>query len=404
MLLAVTLLIALGSVVLLVDFVHARTEITEGLPRNSYGEGSREEELEVVLDGEEAKKTADLDIQVSEKKYTDKEMESMFKRCISRMEREMLGENKSLDRVETDLNLMTSLSDMPVEISWESDRYDVINVYGELQETELNDEGTLVSLQATITYLEDVKKQMRYECKAMIFAKTLSADEKLLEGIKGLIEEQDKSTQTEDELHLPAKVNGEKVSYYPKMDNRGGVLILMAVLIGILSIALEKQNQAQDNSKRKAQMELDYPEIISKLTLFISAGMTVKRSWRRVVQDYEAEKDEWGVRYAYEEMRQTCNEMDSGITEAESYERFGKRCGMQEYVKLGALLSQNLRRGTKGLSQILRSEAEQSFEERKSRAKKLGEEAGTKMLAPMFFMLAEVLVIVVVPAFMSVQM
>ena len=33
----------------------------------------------------------------------------------------------------------------------------------------------------------------------------------------------------------------------------------------------------------------------------------------------------------------------------------------------------------------------------------LGEEAGTKLLAPMFLMLAVVLVIVIVPAFMSVQ-
>ena len=45
-----------------------------------------------------------------------------------------------------------------------------------------------------------------------------------------------------------------------------------------------------------------------------------------------------------------------------------------------------------------------SFEERKARARRLGEEAGTKLLLPMFLMLAEVLVIVVVPAFFTVQM
>ena len=45
-----------------------------------------------------------------------------------------------------------------------------------------------------------------------------------------------------------------------------------------------------------------------------------------------------------------------------------------------------------------------TFEERKARARRLGEEAGTKLLLPMFLMLAEVLVIVVVPAFFTVQM
>ena len=57
----------------------------------------------------------------------------------------------------------------------------------------------------------------------------------------------------------------------------------------------------------------------------------------------------------------------------------------------------------KGLTQMLKLESIQAFEERKARAKKLGEEAGTKLLFPMFLMLAVVLIIVIVPAFMSLQ-
>ena len=103
-------------------------------------------------------------------------------------------------------------------------------------------------------------------------------------------------------------------------------------------------------------------------------------------------------------MKLTMYEMESGISESESYERFGRRCNIQEYMKLGALLSQNLRKGTKGLSQILKIEAIQAFEERKARAKRLGEEAGTKLLLPMFLMLSVVLIIVIVPAFLSIQL
>ena len=95
--------------------------------------------------------------------------------------------------------------------------------------------------------------------------------------------------------------------------------------------------------------------------------------------------------------------MDSGVTESQSYENFGRRCDIQVYIRFGALLSQNLRKGTKGLSQLLKLESMQAFEERKARAKRLGEEAGTKLLLPMFLMLAIVLVIVIVPAFLSVQ-
>ena len=49
-------------------------------------------------------------------------------------------------------------------------------------------------------------------------------------------------------------------------------------------------------------------------------------------------------------------------------------------------------------------EAIQSFENRKSTAKRLGEEAGTKLLMPMMGMLLVVLVMVMVPAFLTMQL
>ena len=56
-----------------------------------------------------------------------------------------------------------------------------------------------------------------------------------------------------------------------------------------------------------------------------------------------------------------------------------------------------------GLTELLKLESIQAFEERKAQAKRLGEEAGTKLLLPMFLMLAVVLVIVIVPAFLTLQ-
>ena len=52
---------------------------------------------------------------------------------------------------------------------------------------------------------------------------------------------------------------------------------------------------------------------------------------------------------------------------------------------------------------ILEEEAAEAFEERKADARKLGEEAGTKLLLPMGIMLIVVMIIVIVPAFLSFQ-
>ena len=79
------------------------------------------------------------------------------------------------------------------------------------------------------------------------------------------------------------------------------------------------------------------------------------------------------------------------------------RCNVSSYRKLGTLLSQNLRKGSGGLTEILGREAEEAFEDRKNLAKKLGEEAGTKLMIPMFLMLIIVFSIVIIPAFLSIQ-
>lgn len=55
------------------------------------------------------------------------------------------------------------------------------------------------------------------------------------------------------------------------------------------------------------------------------------------------------------------------------------------------------------MAALLEQEAEEAFEERKNSAKKLGEEAGTKLLFPMLLMLGIVIAIIMVPALLSFQ-
>jgi len=52
---------------------------------------------------------------------------------------------------------------------------------------------------------------------------------------------------------------------------------------------------------------------------------------------------------------------------------------------------------------MLEKESLEAFEERKNMAKRLGEEAGIKLLAPMAIMLIIVMIIVIVPAMLSFQ-
>ena len=101
-----------------------------------------------------------------------------------------------------------------------------------------------------------------------------------------------------------------------------------------------------------------------------------------------------GVRYLYEEILLVCNELDSGIPEADAYMHFGRRCRSRQYTKLCSLLVQNLRRGNDTLLAILQEEAQSSFEERKNLA----------LAVPMMIMLGVTMLIIIVPAYFSFSM
>ena len=97
----------------------------------------------------------------------------------------------------------------------------------------------------------------------------------------------------------------------------------------------------------------------------------------------------------------TSEQMRQGVAEGRAYEEFGRRCGVLSYIRLCSLLEQNRRNGSKNLKELLRLEMAQAFEMRKHQARRLGEEAGTKLLLPLFLLLGMVMVMVAVPAMLE---
>lgn len=57
--------------------------------------------------------------------------------------------------------------------------------------------------------------------------------------------------------------------------------------------------------------------------------------------------------------------------------------------------------GSKNLRETLRLEMADAFEQRKHQAKRMGEKAGTKLLIPLFLLLAVVMAMITVPAWIA---
>ena len=71
---------------------------------------------------------------------------------------------------------------------------------------------------------------------------------------------------------------------------------------------------------------------------------------------------------------------------------------------MSTLLTQNLKKGNRDLLKRLREEVSRAENEKVQTCKKLAEEASTKLLVPMVLFLVVVMVMVMLPAFLSVEL
>lgn len=390
-----TLLLTL--VVLVVELLPKDSETF--VTRNGYGEGSKTQEYELIIEDEDEKQK--LQLEVEERRYTKEEVQQLFQKVMDELDHVVLGKNKSFNRIESDLKLVTTLEDYPVNIQWDLDSYEVMSIEGELREDKVTDEGTLVRLRGTISYGEE---QTAYVRNMMVFAPTREGTEQFLYEVKQEVEEREASTREEEGFRLPQKLKGKQLTWKVKKEYRWYYILLIGSVSAVYLVYRDREKVKQKEKRRREELIREYPGMISKFTMLLDTGITVKNAWEKIVQNYELQREQTGKQTVYEEMLLTYREMQGGVSEGEAYEKFGKRCGVTIYLKFGAMLAQNLRKGSKGISGLLRMEAIQSFENRKSAAKRLGEEAGTKLLMPMMGMLMVVLVIVMVPAFLTMQL
>lgn len=367
--------------------------------RNAYGEGKKTEEYELTIENELDKETFTLEVE--EQQYTKAEVQELFQTVMDRLDEVVLGENESFDRIEGDLNLVANLEDYPVDIQWDLDTYEVMSIDGKVREDKVTNEGTLVKLRGTLSYGEE---QTMYVRNMMVYAPTREGKDKLIYEVSEALKKREEATREEASFSLPEKVGGKDLTWSQKKEAKWYYVLVIGGVCSVYLVYREKEKIKKQAKQRKEELIREYPGMISKFTMLLGTGTTVKNAWEKIVQNYELQREQIGKQAVYEEMLCTYREMQGGISEVEAYEKFGKRCGVALYIKFGAMLAQNLRKGSKGISDLLQMEAIQSFENRKSAAKRLGEEAGTKLLMPMLGMLLVVLVMVMVPAFLTMQL
>lgn len=368
--------------------------------RNTYGQGSTKMRLQAEIEEEGGISSCqDFSFTVAEQQYETMLVSQMAGSLAQDLPDLILGNNTSLEEVREDLRLIREAEGYPFRIEWESDDYSSVYSDGKVTNEELGEEGRVVCLTAVFSY-GDYKEEHIFPIH--IFPPHYSQEEQLSRKVYELLEMREGQNRQEVQVELPETVEGKKIAWSEKKEDSSGMILLLTA-IGAITVYFLKDKDLQDRIEaRNKQMLLDYPQLVGRITLYLGAGMTVRNVFRKIAFDYQKERRAGGkMHYVYEEMLLACYELDSGVSEAAVYEHFGKRCRLIQYMKFTNLLVQNLKKGSNGILAALRQEAKNAFEERRNMARKLGEEAGTKLLLPMMLMLGIVMVLIIIPAYFS---
>ncbi|MDY3920298.1 MAG: hypothetical protein SOZ59_15110 [Candidatus Limivivens sp.] len=370
--------------------------------RPDYGQEALETELEAWIEGESERVL--VPFQVSGRKYTDAQAEELLESLLNGLEKEILGENVSLDEIRTDLVLPETLANGAVEAEWLIDPPDLVDYLGRISE-DVPEEGKMARIQATLKCQE---KEAVWSVYARILPPGRSPEEEQQVRLQEALLQADSEGMELEQMELPAVSEGKKIRWEEPQESFTGILAVLLLVCAAGVYLREEQELEKRMKSRRRQMIMDYPGLLYKMAMLLGAGLTIQGTFFRIGKEYRqrkekmvAEKKKPEIHYAYEEILETCFEMQNGVGEAMAYENFGTRCQIEKYRKLGSLLAQNLRKGSGGLIAVLETEAAEGMEERKQQAKKMGEEAGTKLLLPMMMMLVLVMGILVIPAVMN---
>ena len=401
-----------------------------GIPSNlitrpGYGKAPLEETLNLTAAGE--KESESVTIRVSPKAYTYKQAQDLLDQAETQLQKQLPGRNGSLDDVRYPLQLPQSLLDDAISAEYTISPYGVIDDTSGVIVGDLTENGTPVTVEATLK-VQGLERICRYA--AVIFPPALTDKEQFSADLDTALRAADNSDPTSDQIRLPAYAGDTPLSWSRPKGSFLTILFILTLLLPTLFWFQKDEKMKELAKKRRELLDLDYSELLFKLTLLIGAGLTIKGAFSRICSQQETLQNSSSLparggkdsmqhpternklpsgkgsrpesaHPVYGEIQILLREITDGVPEETAYENFGRRCGLPTYIKLGSLLAQNLRKGSSGLTALLEKEAFLSLQQHRTAARKMGERASMRMLFPMLLMFVDVMLIMMVPAMLS---
>lgn len=351
--------------------------------------GGENKELELRLEAEDVLSERNYQIEVAPELPTKEIAEGYMEMAVETIE-------EDFSVIKSKVSIENSYVEDLVEAEWSFQPSGYIRSDGTIVLEEVPEEGMLIQAQVTLSCGE---YEMIYHFPFQIKAPVYSEEELLLQGIAEWIEVEMK-TEGKEYIQLPTSINGVSLIWTEEKEH----LVLKILFLEVLAIGFiflsRKQKKEREKAQKRREMEMSYPDIVNQLVMLLQAGMTMRQAWNKIAVQYEEKKKrgKTNSKEPYEAVLHLNRRLQEGEKERIAYEQFAREVDVTCYRRLMRTLIGNLEKGNRHLCSYLEEESQRAYEQRVLLAKKLGEEASTKMLIPLMIMLILVMIIVMMPA------
>lgn len=368
------------------------TEFDGLLRRGDPGSASDEYYLDIYLGNEVYEK---VPVSVKPRIYTIEECEELYRLTKDQILQRMLAGNESLRMITTDLCFFTENDNCPFSFSWQVDKPGLFDDEGRIITEECFDAVITCKL-SYMSFSKDCSIPIHVEPAEEITLR--NNKDKLMILIENTLNQNAMTANGEIDVQLPTDVDGKKVKYYFSGTRKNPLFIFGGIFLGLIFGMAFRRDERIKKEKLRQLMLKEYPNILQRMSLYLVTGMPVRKIWSKICDASEKKRGN----PIYELMRHSRNELNNGLSEEEVLMDFAQKTETPEYVRFVALISQNQKRGSTKLSDVLREETMKAFIQRKQQAIKEGEQVGTKLLVPMMVILVDVMVMIIVPAFWNI--
>lgn len=384
--------IAAALLFLIMAVLIGQTPKEEGILRPAPGKEPVPVQVQIGLETG----SAELSVSVGALEYEESRIEELHREAEDYLDTLVPGENERLEKVTERLVFPETLPATGGEISWSTDAPWLVTSEGEVINLNLA-EPEQAEITAKISYGTE---QRIYSRVITVYPAVFTEEERLLLQVQEELASLEEETRTKERFFLPEQVLGYPVQQAESGGaGAGAFLVLLAVVLPLLLYFGYFGSLDTRRKERKEQAEGCYSEFVTKLSLLLAAGNSVRQAFVRLAAEYEKNHGPGHVLAA--ELRVTKQELDNGRSETVVYEDFGRRIGVLAYRRMASLLTQSVSRGVQGMRSLLLQEAKEVMAQEKAHIRQKGEQAGTKLLLPMMGLLFLVFAILLVPAFQS---